>query len=89
MILSMHFKRAFWLDTDNNNELCCCPVLKDGTIQDWNFDYARNLHSLNRTSYDLKCLLDIQFDLVKNYTGQLYKVEISKVFNDSLVPLHK
>ena len=86
MILSMHFKRAFWLDTDNNNELCCCPVLTDGTIQDWNFDYARDLNSLNRTSYDLKCLLDIHYELVKTNTGELYKIEISKIFNDSLEP---
>jgi len=82
MIQSLHFKRAFWLDTDNDSELVCCPILEDGTIQDWNFDYAKDLNSLNRTPYDLKCLLDIHRHLILNDTGELYKVEISKTFSD-------
>ena len=82
MIQSLHFKRAFWLDTDNDSELVCFPILEDGTIQDWNFDYAKDLNSLNRTPYDLKCLLDIHRHLILNDTGELYKVEISKTFSD-------
>jgi len=85
MIQSLHFKRAFWLDTDNDNELVCCPILEDGSIEDWNHDYARNLNSLNRTPYDLKCLLDIHRHLVLNDTGELYKVEINKTFSDCQV----
>ena len=78
------------MTTGGENSIAISPILviflTDGTIQDWNFDYARDLNSLNRTSYDLKCLLDIHYELVKTNTGELYKIEISKIFNDSLEP---
>ena len=38
MLHSMHFGRAFWLDDDN--EFCSCPWLKDGTVEDLNWDYV-------------------------------------------------
>ena len=38
MLHSMHFGRAFWLDDDN--EFCSCPWLKDGTVEDHNWDYV-------------------------------------------------
>ena len=38
MIHSMQFGRAFWLDDDN--EFCSCPWLKDGTVEELNWDYV-------------------------------------------------
>ena len=32
------FRRAFWLDDDN--EFCSCPWRKDGTVEDLNWDYV-------------------------------------------------
>ena len=38
MLHSMQFGRAFWLDDDN--EFCSCPWLKDGTVEELNWDYV-------------------------------------------------
>ena len=38
MLHSMHFGRAFWLDEED--QLCSCPWLKDGTVEEDNWDYV-------------------------------------------------
>ena len=38
VIHSMGFGRAFWLDEED--QLCSCPWLKDGTVEEENYDYV-------------------------------------------------
>ncbi len=80
MIESLHFKRAFWLGHDK--ELVSCPILKDGTIQDWNFEPVSQVHRwhswYNLTPYDMECLFNIHRHLVENYTGELLDIEIQE-----------
>ena len=81
MIQSLHFKRAFWLGYEN--QFVCCPILEDGTIQDWNYEAVQNVHKwhswYNLDSYDMKCLFNIHQKLVEQNTGQLYDIEIKEV----------
>ena len=81
MIQSLHFKRAFWLGYEN--QFVCCPILEDGTIQDWNYEAVQNVHKwhswYNLNSYDMKCLFNIHQKLVEQNTGQLYDIEIKEV----------
>ena len=81
MIQSLHFKRAFWLGHDK--QLVCCPILEDGTIQDWNFETVSNVHRwhswYNLDAYDMQCLFNIHQKLVEQFTGQLYDIEIKEV----------
>ena len=80
MIQSLHFKRSFWLDDDK--KLVSCPVLEDGTIQDWNYEKVSDIHRwlpyANIQPYDIECLLNIHAHLVENNTGQLYEIQIEK-----------
>ena len=81
MIQSLHFKRAFWLGYDN--QFVSCPILEDGTIQDWNYEAVQNVHKwhswYNLDSYDMKCLFNIHQRLVEQNTGKLYDIEIKEV----------
>ena len=81
MIQSLHFKRAFWLGYEN--QFVCCPILEDGTIQDWNYEAVQNVHKwhswYNLDSYDMKCLFNIHQRLVEQNTGKLYDIEIKEV----------
>ena len=66
MIHSFSFGRAFWLDEED--QLCSCPWLKDGTVEEDNWDYVSewtdwegvnmnfllNIHSrLHHTKYEV------------------------------------
>lgn len=80
MIQSLHFKRAFWLGYEK--QLVSCPILEDGTIQDWNYTNVSEVHRWHSyyrlTSYDMECLFRIHAHLVENDTGKLYEVQIEK-----------
>jgi len=80
MIQSLHFKRAFWLGYEK--QLVSCPILEDGTIEDWNYEPVAKVHrwhtSYNLTSYDMECLFRIHAHLVENDTGKLYEIQIEK-----------
>ena len=80
MIHSLHFKRAFWLGYEK--QLVSCPILEDGTIEDWNYEPVAQVHRwhkhYNLTSYDMECLFRIHAHLVENDTGKLYEIQIEK-----------
>ena len=80
MIQSLHFKRAFWLGYEK--QLVSCPILEDGTIEDWNYEPVAQVHRwhkhYNLTSYDMECLFRIHAHLVENDTGKLYEIQIEK-----------
>ena len=49
MLHSMHFGRAFWLDEED--QLCSCPWLKDGTVEEDNWDYVSEWTDWEAVSY--------------------------------------
>ena len=81
MIQSLHFKRAFWLG--HENQLVSCPILEDGTIQDWNHEPVHLVHRwykhANLLPYDIECLLKIHARLVQTDKGELYDIKIKEV----------
>ena len=80
MIQSLHFNRAFWLGYEK--QLVSCPILEDGTIQDWNHEPVSEVHRwhkhANLLPYDIECLFRIHAHLVEEYTGQLYDIQIKE-----------
>ena len=80
MIQSLHFKRAFWLGYEK--EFISCPILEDGTIQDWNYEPVSNVYRwyphANLLPYDMQCLFNIHQRLIEQYTGELYQIEIKE-----------
>ena len=81
MIQSLHFKRAFWLGYEN--QLVSCPILEDGTIQDWNYEPVHLVHRwykhTNLLPYDIDCLFKIHARLVQTDKGELYDIKIKEV----------
>ena len=78
MIFSMQFKRAFWLTEED--AMVSCPVLEDGTIQDWNWEYVSGEKGKPyfETDYNFKCLVRIHNALKENKQQGLYEVKIKE-----------
>ena len=81
MIQSLHFKRAFWLGYEN--QFVSCPILADGTIEDWNYEPVHLVHRwykyANLLPYDIECLFKIHARLVQTDKGELYDIKIKEV----------
>tara|TARA_B100000214_G_C23912682_1_gene602115 strand:+ start:384 stop:629 length:246 start_codon:yes stop_codon:yes gene_type:complete len=78
MIFSMQFKRAFWLNDEN--AMVSCPVLEDGTIQDWNWEYVSGEKDKPyfETDHNFNCLVRIYNALKENEQQGLYEVKIKE-----------
>ena len=78
MIQSLHFKRAFWLNDEN--AMVSCPVLKDGTIQDWNWEYVSGEKGKPYfdNDHNFNCLVRIYNALKENEPQGLYEVKIKE-----------
>jgi hypothetical protein len=78
MIFSMNFKRAFWLTEED--AMVSCPVLEDGTIQDWNWEYISGEKDKPyfETDHNFNCLVRIFNALKANRQEGLYEVKIKE-----------
>ena len=78
MIFSMQFKRAFWLNDEN--AMVSCPVLEDGTIQDWNWEYVSGEKGKPYfdNDHNFNCLVRIYNALKENEPPRLYEVKIKE-----------
>ncbi len=74
----MNFKRAFWLTEED--AMVSCPVLEDGTIQDWNWEYISGEKGKPyfETDYNFNCLVRIFNALKENRQEGLYEVKIKE-----------
>ncbi len=74
----MQFKRAFWLNDEN--AMVSCPVLEDGTIQDWNWEYVSGEKDKPyfETDHNFNCLVRIYNALKENEQQGLYEVKIKE-----------
>tara|TARA_B100000965_G_scaffold101195_1_gene83052 strand:- start:4053 stop:4298 length:246 start_codon:yes stop_codon:yes gene_type:complete len=79
MIFSMQFKRAFWLTEED--AMVSCPVLPDGTIQDWNWEYITGEKGKPyfETDHNFNCLVRIFNALKENRQEGLYEIKIKEV----------
>ena len=75
----MQFKRAFWLTEDR--AMVSCPVLEDGTIQDWNWEYVSGEKGKPYfdNDHNFNCLVRIYNALKENEPQELYEVKIKEV----------
>ena len=75
----MQFKRAFWLNDEN--AMVSCPVLEDGTIQDWNWEYVSGEKGKPyfETDHNFNCLVRIFNALKENEQQGMYEVKIKEV----------
>ena len=74
----MQFKRAFWLTEED--AMVSCPVLPDGTIQDWNWEYITGEKGKPyfETDHNFNCLVRIFNALKENRQEGLYEVKIKE-----------